>query len=173
MSETDKRKFKIELFCAIVVVFSIGVTYVANLVDVHNKTNEQAAIFDTKLTQIAVNSVDGSAINNAKETSVKGNILTFSATLPNSGDKISYLVTIKNNGNLDAYTNGITFNTKVNGELKANSYPLLAEYSGITNDQLIKAGSTKTFFVTLSYEKGAKITNPTLTYTLFVGFVQK
>jgi archaellum component FlaG (FlaF/FlaG flagellin family) len=94
--------------------------------------------------------------------------------LPKQGDSVTYLVTIKNSGNVDAYTSGLTVGKFIDGVQKASVYPLDAQYEGITSDELIPAGTTKTFTVTLSYEKSdVVLTNSKLTYTIFLKFIQK
>jgi len=173
MSELEIRKFKTELICAIIIVAAAGITYFVSEFSVSNTTKEAAAVFNTKVESIVPTKVNGTAVNNATQTKVNGNTLVFSATLPTQGDSITYLVTVKNDGNIDAYTSGLTEGKFINGTQKTDIYPLSAEYDGLTLDEVIKAGETKTFTVTLSYGKGGNLTNSTLTYTLLLKFIQK
>lgn len=174
MSELDKRKFKVELICAIVIIVSIGITYAASVLNVSNNTKQAAAVFDTQVESIEVSKTNGAAQNDTSVTKVNGLALVFGASLPKQGDSITYLVTIKNGGNIDAYTSGLTVGKFIDGVQKASVYPLDAQYEGITSDELIPAGTTKTFTVTLSYEKSdVVLTNSKLTYTIFLKFIQK
>ena len=102
---------------------------------------------------IYVNSISaGTILGEAKNQKVQidNNKLSavFLATLSSPGDEINYAVEVKNAGTLDAKIDNVI----LNGDNQNIEY----KYSGTEKGDIIKAGQSKVFTITMSYNKNVK-----------------
>ena len=140
----------IMILLAVVFVMAIGYAAFSTTLNI-NGTAQITSSWDVHIEDIAVNNeiLDGKNIS----ASVGQNNLsaTFQAELVSPGSGATYDVTIKNGGTLDAKLESITF-------VDSDNEAIVASYSGISQNDVIEAGRTQTFTITVKF-------NESYTYT--------
>ena len=140
----------IMILLAVVFVMAIGYAAFSTTLNI-NGTAQITSSWDVHIEDIAVNNeiLDGKNIS----ASVGQNNLsaTFQAELVSPGSGVTYDVTIKNSGTLDAKLESITF-------VDSDNEAIVASYSGISQNDVIEAGRTQTFTITVKF-------NESYTYT--------
>lgn len=140
----DMRKSSvIMVLLAVVLIMAIGYTAFAQQLTI-NGSAEINSTWDVHIEDIAVNNTTLDAEN--VSTSVGDNHLsaTFNANLTTPGSSVTYDVTVKNGGTLDAKLDSIVFTD-------SNNDAIVYSYSGISKDDVIDAGGTQTFTITVTF----------------------
>lgn len=83
-----------------------------------------------------------------------GTTFEFDAVLSKPGDEITYEVDVTNNGTIDAILDSITGLDEVNA---ADPVEIQYEINGLNEGEILAAGETKTFTVTVTWTAGTGI----------------
>lgn len=102
---------------------------------------------------------EGAVSNSFSHT---GTTFEFDVTLSEPGDTITYEVDVTNNGSIDAKLNSITGLDEVNA---ADPVEIQYEINGLTEGEVLAAGATKTFTVTVTWTAGTDIPEGTTSKT--------
>lgn len=106
-------------------------------------TSSITSNWDIKITDVNITNVLGNATK-AIEPVVSDTAVTFKTNLTSPGDSMTYTVTIKNSGTIDAKVESIEMTDSKNPAI-------IFSTSGINENDLLKAGETQTYDVTIAY----------------------
>lgn len=171
MENNEKRTLKMAIFCSMLVLTAIVVTYTVQYYDVNYNTKQSANYINIRLEDLKL--VENKSSVDVKSAKLNGNILSINADLNNKGDNLKYEITINNKGNVPMYIKNIISNLYINGEQKIDTYPINVKYLGITNDEEIKANQTKKFNIILQRENIDNDAKINVVYNLLLEFTQK
>lgn len=131
-----------------------------------NGTSSISSNWQVEITKVISKNVNGGAYNES-EPVFSPTAVTFKTILMSPGDSIDYEVTINNKGTIDARLNTIN---KTESENPAIQYAV----SGIKENDILKAGESKQFIVTVKYNDTVTTQPDILTSSLTVSleFVQ-
>ena len=161
MSKSKKRNIIIGSLCAIVLLMAVGYAAFQTVLNIEGTSNITSS-WDIKITNVTSKNIKGTASNNGDP--VWENLsATFKTNLQAPGDSIEYDITVTNNGNLNAKLDKYKLTDTNNEAIKFTQ-------TGLTNGEVLTAGSTKTFTVKVEYlsttsEQPSKVTS-SLTITL-------
>lgn len=143
--EQKSKNILIGGLIAIVLVMAVGYAAFATQLNIGG-TASVTSSWDVHIKSIAPGTPVGTAVN--KSASVGGSKLTatFETDLATPGDALTYTVEVENSGSLDAVLSDITFTP-------GSSTIIKYSYTGIAKDEVVAAGATKTFDVTVAYDK--------------------
>lgn len=160
--EDMHKSSMIMVLLAVVLIMAIGYAAFAQQLTI-NGSAEINSTWDVHIEDIAVNNTTLGAEN--VSTSVGDNHLsaTFNANLTTPGSSVTYDVTVKNGGTLNAKLDSIVFTD-------SNNDAILYSYSDISKGDVINAGATQTFTITVefnnSYTTMPESTNSSVTMNL-------
>ena len=132
----------IMVLVAVVLIMSIGYAAFAQKLTI-NGTSTIASSWDIYIEDIAVNNKTLDAENVSASVDDKLSA-TFQANLVSPGSSVTYDVTVKNGGNLNAKLDSLTFTD-------SNNEAILYSYAGINENDVINAGDTQTFTITVQF----------------------
>ena len=161
MSKSKKRNIIIGSLCAIVLLMAVGSAAFQTVLNIEGTSNITSS-WDIKITNVTSKNIKGTASNNGDPT-WENLSATFKTNLQAPGDSIEYDITVTNNGNLNAKLDKYKLTDTNNEAIKFTQ-------TGLTNGDVLTAGSTKTFTVKVEYlsivsEQPSKVTS-SLTITL-------
>lgn len=182
MSRRDSRNVVVLLLCFALVGLGVGLSSFQESIKITGSSKEVSSNWKIGITNISVctlsdqlkNSkcmaVTGDAENVNGETyidNVDSLKAIFTSKLYNVGDSITYKVIVTNEGNLSAKLSSIKFDNNANETL-----PVIFSYIDINENEIIKAGESKTFYIMVNYLENSIIYNNIVTNTLDLTFVQ-
>ena len=156
----------IMVLLAVVFVMAIGYAAFAQQLTI-NGSAEISSQWDVHIEDIAVNSetLDGKNIS----ASVGENTLsaTFQAELVSPGSAVTYNVTVRNGGTLNAKLDSLTFTDSNNDAIQYS-------YAGINQNDVINAGESQTFTITVKFNDSytQMPASTTSSVTMNLGYVQ-
>ena len=161
MSKNKKRNIIIGSLCAVVLLMAVGYAAFQTVLNIEGTSNITSS-WDIKITNVTSKNIKGTASNNG-DPSFENLSATFKTNLQAPGDSIEYDITVTNNGNLNAKLDKYKLTDTNNEAIKFTQ-------TGLTNGEVLTAGSTKTFTVKVEYlsttsEQPSKVTS-SLTITL-------
>ncbi|MEI3508910.1 MAG: hypothetical protein V8R01_07475 [Bacilli bacterium] len=161
MSKSKKRNIIIGSLCAIVLLMAVGYAAFQTVLNIQGTSNITSS-WDIKITNVTSKNIKGTASNNG-DPRCENLSATFKTNLQAPGDSIEYDITVTNNGNLNAKLDKYKLTDTNNEAIKFTQ-------TGLTNGEVLTAGSTKTFTVKVEYlsivsEQPSKVTS-SLTITL-------
>ena len=161
MSKSKKRNIIIGSLCAIVLLMAVGYAAFQTVLNIQGTSNITSS-WDIKITNVTSKNIKGTASNNG-DPSFENLSATFKTNLQAPGDSIEYDITVTNNGSLNAKLDKYKLTDTNNEVIKFTQ-------TGLTNGEVLTAGSTKTFTVKVEYlsttsEQPSKVTS-SLTITL-------
>ena len=140
--ENMHKSSVIMVLVAVVLIMSIGYAAFAQKLTI-NGTSTIASSWDIYIEDIAVNNKTLDAENVSASVDDKLSA-TFQANLVSPGSSVTYDVTVKNGGNLNAKLDSLTFTD-------SNNEAILYSYAGINENDVINAGDTQTFTITIQF----------------------
>ncbi len=158
---------------AIVFVMAVGYAAFSTQLNVNGTANVTSS-WDVHIQSITAGTTDAGTLTGTAQdlgTSIGEDKLsaTFSNTLMAPGDSITYTIVVKNAGTLPAKVSDIVFT-------KGASKAILYNYSGIAENDVVSAGATKTFTVTVTYDSAITsqpdTADTTSTLSMVLSFVQ-
>lgn len=162
---------------AIVLVMAVGYAAFSTQLKISNTAtigsgNSSKTYWDVHIKSITPGTKEagtlvGTAVNNSASVAANGLSATFNASLASPGDSITYTVTVENSGQLNAKLSELTFTPSDNAAI-------VYDKSGIAVNNVINAGSTTTFTVTVSYDSNvtSQPSNKNSTLTMTLNYVQ-
>lgn len=165
MEDTHKSSL-IMILLAVVLVMAIGYAAFAQQLTI-NGTAQITSSWDVHIEDIAVNNVTLDAKNIKANVGQNNLSATFQAELVSPGSSVTYDVTVKNGGTLDAKLESIVFTGSDNDAI-------VASYAGINQNDVIKAGESQTFTITVKFNESYTYTpeNTTGSVTTNLTYVQ-
>ena len=142
MSETKKRNVVICSLLGVIVLMGVAYAAFSARLTVSGTANVTSR-WDVKITSITGKNAVGSATD-AAAPSFANTTATFSTNLVAPGDSKTYDIVVTNGGTLPAKLSSITEN-------KGTNPAIVYTTSGLTKDQVIAAGKTATYTVTVTY----------------------
>lgn len=140
--ENMHKSSVIMVLVAVVLIMSIGYAAFAQKLTI-NGTSTITSSWDIYIEDIAVNNKTLDAENVSASVDDKLSA-TFQANLVSPGSSVTYDVTVKNGGNLNAKLDSLTFTD-------SNNEAILYSYAGINENDVINAGDTQTFTITVQF----------------------
>jgi len=161
MNKSKKRNIIIGSLCAVVLLMAVGYAAFQTVLNIEGTSNITSS-WDIKITNVTSKNIKGTASNNG-DPSFENLSATFKTNLQAPGDSIEYDITVTNNGNLNAKLDKYKLTDTNNEAIKFTQ-------TGLTNGEVLTAGSTKIFTVKVEYlsttsEQPSKVTS-SLTITL-------
>ena len=129
--------------CTIVLLMVIGYAAFSSVLNIQGTTSISSN-WDIKITNVTSKDIVGSA-SNQEEPSWENLTATFNTNLVSPGDSITYEITVSNEGTLNAKLDKITLSDTNNPAIKF-------ETSGLTEGDILNAGSNTTLNVKVSYD---------------------
>ena len=140
--ENMHKSSVIMVLVAVVLIMSIGYDKKKKKLTI-NGTSTITSSWDIYIEDIAVNNKTLDAENVSASVDDKLSA-TFQANLVSPGSSVTYDVTVKNGGNLNAKLDSLTFTD-------SNNEAILYSYAGINENDVINAGDTQTFTITVQF----------------------
>lgn len=166
--ETKNKNALIGGLLAIVFVMAVGYAAFATQLNVNGTANVTSS-WDVHIKSITAGTPTGTATSKSAVIGADKLSATFETDLVSPGDTISYQVEVENAGSLDAKLSELTFD-------KGTSTAIEHSYSNIAKNDVIVAGATKTFTVTVAYKSDITSqptdANKTSTLSMVLSFVQ-
>lgn len=165
MTEKKKRNIIIGSLCAVVLLMGVGYAAFQTILNIEGTSNITSN-WNVKITDVTTKNVVGTASNNI-EPSFTDTSVTFKTDLKSPGDSLEYEVTVTNAGNLNAKVDRIALSDTNNPAIKFTS-------SGITEGDVITAGSTGTLLVKVEFLStvSSTPTNKTSDLTVTLDYTQ-
>ncbi len=153
-NESRNKNILIGALIAVVLIMGVGYAAFAQQLTI-NGNAEITSKWDVHIDGITAGEPVGTATTKEAPT-FTNTTATFSTNLVAPGDSLTYTVSIKNGGTLDAKVtdSGVTFTEG------ANTGAIKYTYTGIAAGDVIAAGASKTFTVTVTYLSSVE-TQPT------------
>ncbi len=151
---------------AIVFVMAVGYAAFSTTLNIQGTANVTSK-WDVHIDSIT----PGTPVGTAKSVSATvedGSLnANFTTELVSPGDSLTYTVTVKNDGTLAAKLSNLTFTHDENDAI-------LYTYNGIAKDDVIAAGKTQTFTITVQYNPAVtgQPTNTKSDLSMVMNYVQ-
>ena len=164
--ETKNKNALIGGLLAIVFVMAVGYAAFSTTLNI-NGTAEITSKWDVHIKSITA----GTPVGTAKSTkaSLGESKLTaeFGTELVSPGDALTYTVVVENAGTLDAKLSSLTFTP-------GNNDAIIYSYNGIKQDDVIAAGDTQSFTVTVTYSSAitSQPANTSSNLSMVMSYVQ-
>ncbi len=139
----QKRKIIIISLVGLLLIMAAGYAAFSSVLNIQGTTNISSN-WDIKITNVTSKDIVGSA-SNQEEPSWENLTATFNTNLVSPGDSITYEITVSNEGTLNAKLDKITLSDTKNPAIKF-------ETSGLTEGDILNAGSNTTLNVKVSYD---------------------
>lgn len=143
-SKRRKRNYIIVGLCAVVLLMTIGYAYFSNVLNI-SSTAEITSNWDVEITKIETIDKVGDADNKEMPTFTR-NSADINATFLSPGDSIKYQITVSNLGTIDAVIDSVKL------EMDSQNV-IIHEIEGITARENLEAGDSKTFTLTMTFNK--------------------
>lgn len=165
MSETKKRNIVICSLIGVIVLMGVAYAAFSTVLNVNGTANVTSK-WDVKITSITGKNAVGTATDAAAPT-FTNTTATFSTNLVSPGDSKTYDIVVTNNGTLPAKLSSITEN-------KGTNPAIVYTASGLTQNQVIAAGATATYTVTVTYSNSvtSQPASTTSAFSATFNFVQ-
>lgn len=161
------KKNNIVITFLIAIVCIMAITYAAFSTTLNiNGTANIDSNWDIKITDVTTKNIIGEATK-AFEPVVSDTSATFKTNLTSPGDSMTYTVTVTNEGTIDAKVGSIEMTESQNPAIVFST-------SGINENDLLKAGESQKYDVTIAYNSNVT-TQPTElsgTLTVKLNYVQ-
>lgn len=161
------KKNNIIITFLIAIVCIMAITYAAFSTTLNiNGTANIDSNWDIKITDVTTKNIIGEATK-AFEPVVSDTSATFKTNLTSPGDSMTYTVTVTNEGTVDAKVESINMTESQNPAIVFST-------SGINENDLLKAGESQKYDVTIAYNSNVT-TQPTElsgTLTVKLNYVQ-
>lgn len=141
--ETRYKNLLIGGLFSLILVMAIGYSAFATQLNI-NGTSNITSSWDVHIKSITPETPVGTAVNKSATVGDSKLSATFEAELLAPKDSITYTIEVENSGSLDAKLSGLTFTPGV-------STAIAYSYSDIAKDDVVTAGGTKKFKVTVTY----------------------
>ncbi len=141
--ETRYKNLLIGGLFSLILVMAIGYSAFATQLNI-NGTSNITSSWDVHIKSITPGTPVGNAVNKSATVGDSKLSATFAAELLVPNDSITYTIEVENSGSLDAKLSSLTFTP---GASAAITY----SYNNIAKDDVIAAGGTKEFTVTVAY----------------------
>lgn len=128
---------------AIVLIMAVGYAAFATQLNI-NGTASVASTWDVHIKNITPGTPVGTAVNKAATVGESKLTAAFETELVAPGDSLTYTVEVENGGTLDAKLSDLTLTPTASSAITYTS-------DGIAKDDVIAAGATKSFTVTVTY----------------------
>lgn len=174
MREKKERNIIIGLLCVAILVMSIGFAVLSTNLNINGAATVKANSWDVHFENIANKSVLGGAVVSTEPTiDSLFTTVNYGLTLNQPGDKYSFTVDVVNNGSIDARLHSIS----VDGVTTEQSTYVKYSVVGMTQDEVLAAGTSKTITITVEYDatvtaENLPTTDQTLNLTATLNFVQ-
>ena len=139
----QKRKIIIISLVGLLLIMAAGYAAFSSVLNIQGTTSISSN-WDIKITNVTSKDIVGSA-SNQEEPSWENLTATFNTNLVSPGDSITYEITVSNEGTLNAKLDKITLSDTSNPAIKF-------ETSGLTEGDILNAGSNTTLNVKVSYD---------------------
>ena len=147
------KKNNIIITFLIAIVCIMAITYAAFSTTLNiNGTANIDSNWDIKITDVTTKNIIGEATK-AFEPVVSDTSATFKTNLTSPGDSMTYTVTVTNEGTVDAKVESINMTESQNPAIVFST-------SGINENDLLKAGESQKYDVTIAYNSNVT-TQPT------------
>lgn len=141
--ETRYKNLLIGGLFSLILVMAICYSAFATQLNI-NGTSNITSSWDVHIKSITPGTPVGNAVNKSATVGDSKLSATFAAELLAPNDSITYTIEVENSGSLDAKLSSLTFTP---GASAAITY----SYDNIAKDDVIAAGGTKEFTVTVAY----------------------
>ena len=128
---------------AIVLVMAVGYAAFATQLNISGSANVTST-WDVHIKSITAGTPVGTAVSKSATVGESKLTANFETDLVAPGDSLTYTVTVENGGTLDAKLSELTFTPGSSAAITYSS-------AGIAKDDVIAAGATKAFTVTVTY----------------------
>ena len=139
----QKRKIIIISLVGLLLIMAISYAAFSSVLNIQGTTSISSN-WNIKITNVTSKDIVGSA-SNQEEPSWENLTATFNTNLVSPGDSITYEITVSNEGTLNAKLDKITLSDTNNPAIKF-------ETSGLTEGDILNAGSNTTLNVKVSYD---------------------
>ena len=139
----QKRKIIIISLVGLLLIMAAGYAAFSSVLNIQGTTSISSN-WNIKITNVTSKDIVGSA-SNQEEPSWENLTATFNTNLVSPGDSITYEITVSNEGTLNAKLDKITLSDTNNPAIKF-------ETSGLTEGDILNAGSNTTLNVKVSYD---------------------
>ena len=137
-----KKNIVLSFLIGIVCIMAIGYAAFSTSLNISG-TSTITSKWEIKITDVTITNVIGNATK-AIEPVISNTAVTFKTNLTSPGDSMTYTVTITNSGTVDAKIESI--------EMTESKNPaIIFSTTGINENDLLKAGETQTYDVTIAY----------------------
>ncbi len=166
MSEAKKRNIVIATLCAVVLLMGVGYAAFNTQLNI-NSTASVTSSWDVHIKSITAGTPVGTASDAGTNIGSDKLSATFNTNLVSPGDTITYTIVVENAGSLDAKLNSLTFDG-------GSNTAILHTYAGIATGDVITAGKTATFTVTVKYNPDitSQPENTTSSVAMTLNYVQ-
>ena len=160
------KNFLIVGLISIIIVMVVGYAAFATQLQI-NGTATITSSWDVHIESITPGTPVGTATSTEAEVGLDKLSATFHTNLVAPGDSLTYTVVVKNDGTIDAKLNNLVFTP---GDNMAINY----SYSGIAVGNVVDAGDTLNFTVTVTYNSAVteQPLNTTNTLSMVLTFIQ-
>lgn len=129
---------------AIVFVMAIGYAAFATQLNINGTANTTSS-WDVHIKSITAGTPVGTAASKSAVVGADKLSATFTTDLVSPGDSLTYTVVVENSGSLDAKLSELTFDAGTSTAIKHS-------YANISKGDVIAAGGTQSFTVTVEYD---------------------
>lgn len=151
--ESKHKNALIGALLAVVFVMAVGYAAFAQQLTI-NGSATISSNWDVHIETITAGTPVGDAASTKAEVGTDKTSATFATTLKQPTDSLTYTVTVKNGGDLDAKLSTLTFSET------STTDPIVYSYTGIAENDVLNAGESTTFTVTVTYNSNVQ-TQPT------------
>ncbi len=141
--ETKHKNLLIGGLLAIVLVMAVGYAAFATQLNINGTANITSK-WDVHIKSITAGTPVGTASNKSATVGTDKLSATFETDLVAPGDSLTYTIEVENGGTLPAKLSAITFE-------QTESNAIAYSYAGIQQNDVLAAGATTTFTVTVKY----------------------
>ena len=145
MDAVKKKNLLIIVMLVALVCMSVTFALFSQRLEINGSA--KVASWNVKISNIEVKASSGSAEEGS--VSNNGTIATISPVFYSVGDSVTYTVTVENKGSVDAKLDSIE--TIVTNDEGVESSNIKYEYAGVKTGDVLEAGATNQFTVTISY----------------------
>lgn len=146
-----RRKKNVLIIAMLVALVSMSISYalLSQQLEINGSAKINTKEWNVKIVKVEDVATQGNA--EAGSIDYTGTVASISPVFYTEGDSVTYSVTVENKGNIDATLQSITSAVSTT---EGTSYPNVEyEYEGIKAEDVLKAGDSVKFNVTVSYVK--------------------
>lgn len=146
-----RRKKNILIIALLIAVLTMSISYalLSQQLEINGSAKINTKEWNVKIVKVEDIATQGNA--EAGSTDHTGTVASISPVFYTEGDSVTYSVTVENQGSIDATLDSITSAVSTT---EGTNYPNVEyEYEGIKATDILKAGDSVKFNVTISYVK--------------------